>query len=73
MYLQDTVMAIQAIGAYAEKTYSDKVDVEMDVETDSKKHTFKVNKGNSIIQQTYEVIGFLKNIFYFSYLMPINC
>lgn len=48
-------MAIQAIAAYAEKTYTSKIDVSLDVENGNQKHTFKVNPDNAILQQSYEV------------------
>lgn len=62
-------MAIQAIGNYAEKTYSGKTDVSLDVEAGSNKHSFKVNKDNSIVQQTYEVKSFSG----FKFVVFISC
>lgn len=49
-------MALQALGAYAEKAYSPNIAVTAIVNNGDLKYTFNVKADNAIVQQSYEVI-----------------
>ena len=46
---QDTVVALQALAAYASKAYSPQFDVTIDMTNGDDKHSFKVNPDNSLV------------------------
>lgn len=48
-------MALQALGAYAEKAYSPNIQVSASIKNGDQKHTFEVKPENAIVQQSYEV------------------
>uniref|UniRef100_A0A7E4ZZW4 TEP1-F n=1 Tax=Panagrellus redivivus TaxID=6233 RepID=A0A7E4ZZW4_PANRE len=53
---QDTVMALQALGAYAEQAYSDDLDLVVSVDAgESGQHNFSVTPANSIVLQSFEI------------------
>uniref|UniRef100_A0A914W004 Uncharacterized protein n=1 Tax=Plectus sambesii TaxID=2011161 RepID=A0A914W004_9BILA len=52
---QDTVMALQALGMYAEKAYSPNFDVKIMLKSGSENHEFIVNPGNAVVLQSYEL------------------
>jgi len=56
MICQDTVLALQALGAYAEKTYSPDVTTKLSVKSGDIDRTLEVNKDNAIVQQSVDVI-----------------
>uniref|UniRef100_A0A0N4Z9Y7 A2M_recep domain-containing protein n=1 Tax=Parastrongyloides trichosuri TaxID=131310 RepID=A0A0N4Z9Y7_PARTI len=51
---QDTVIALQALGEYAERVYSNDIDAKIKIElTNNEEHTFEVNSENSLVLQSY--------------------
>lgn len=64
---QDTVIGLQALGEYAEKTYDSKFDVQVNIRSGEDQHNFSVNAENSIVLQSYEVC-----FFYLSKFLQIN-
>jgi CD109 antigen len=52
---QDTVMALQALGAYAEKAYSPNLSMEFFVESGNENHNFSITNQNAIVLQSYEI------------------
>jgi CD109 antigen len=52
---QDTVMALQALGAYAEKAYSPNLSMELAIESGEEKHNFSITNQNAIVLQSYEI------------------
>ncbi|KAH7726608.1 A-macroglobulin complement component [Aphelenchoides avenae] len=55
---QDTVMAIQALGAYAERVYSPSFNVTVKAQMGSDKTSFSVTSDNSVVLQSYELSRF---------------
>jgi len=55
---QDTVMALQALGAYAEKAYSPTFNLSIKVKNGGDTHQFVVNPQNAIVLQSYELSNF---------------
>lgn len=64
---QDTVVALQALGAYAAKVYSKDTDVSLTVTNSDTKQTFKVTPDNAIVLQSVFVSFFLLFIGYLYY------
>jgi hypothetical protein len=52
---QDTVMALQALGMYAEKAYSPHFDVTIKIKSGNDNHQFSINPANSVVLQSYEL------------------
>lgn len=52
---QDTVMALQALSAYAAATYSDKMASQLTILNGKHSHTFDINPKNSIVLQSYQL------------------
>lgn len=52
---QDTVIGLQALGAYAERIYDANFDVQLSVQNGEDVHNFTVSSDNSIVLQSYEV------------------
>lgn len=52
---QDTVIALQALGAYAEHAYSADSNVTVTVSNGADNHSFGVTPSNAIVLQSYEV------------------
>ncbi|VDK50291.1 unnamed protein product [Anisakis simplex] len=52
---QDTVMALQALGAYAEKAYSPTFNVSIIVKSGADNEQFEVTPENAIVLQSYEI------------------
>lgn len=52
---KDTVMGIQALGAYAEATFTTDLDIEVSIEQMGRKHRVKVNRNNSIATQKLQL------------------
>ncbi|CEF64943.1 CD109 antigen [Strongyloides ratti] len=51
---QDTVIALQALGGYAERVYSSEINAEVKVElANNEEHTFTINNDNSLVLQSY--------------------
>uniref|UniRef100_A0A915D6N5 Uncharacterized protein n=1 Tax=Ditylenchus dipsaci TaxID=166011 RepID=A0A915D6N5_9BILA len=55
---QDTVMALQALGAYAERAYSPNFNLTIKVQNGAESQHFTVNSQNSIVLQSYELSNF---------------
>lgn len=55
---QDTVVALQALAAYAEKAYSPTFDVTIDMTNGNDQHQFRVSPANALVLQQYEVSYF---------------
>ena len=55
---QDTVIALQALSAYAQAAYIPDSDVVVSVVNGNDAHNFTVNSGNAIVLQSYEVLFF---------------
>lgn len=52
---QDTVVALQALAAFAAKTYSPQFDVTIDLANGDDKHSFSVKPDNALVLQQYQV------------------
>lgn len=52
---QDTVMALQALGAYAEKAYSGNFNLSVKLQNGADSHSFTVNPQNALVLQSFEV------------------
>ena len=52
---QDTVMALQGLGAYASKAYSPDLNLQVFIESGDDRQNFTVNSQNAIVLQSYEV------------------
>uniref|UniRef100_A0A1I8BTY6 NTR domain-containing protein n=1 Tax=Meloidogyne hapla TaxID=6305 RepID=A0A1I8BTY6_MELHA len=52
---QDTVMALQALGAYAERSYGAAFNVTIKIQNGADSHTFNINPQNSLVLQSYEL------------------
>ncbi|PAV67173.1 hypothetical protein WR25_25013 isoform J [Diploscapter pachys] len=52
---QDTVLALQAISTYAEKTYSAMGNITVQIANGADNHQFKVGRENALVLQTYEL------------------
>jgi CD109 antigen len=55
---QDTVMALQALGAYAERVFSPSFNVSVNMENGADKHTFAVTPENAIVLQSFEISNY---------------
>lgn len=51
-------MALQALGAYAEKAYSPKFNLTIKMKNGADTQIFSINAQNSIVLQSYEVSNF---------------
>ena len=56
IFLQDTVMALQALSEFAKMAYSNNFDIQMTVTAGSFSHQFSVNAQNALLLQSVEVI-----------------
>jgi hypothetical protein len=61
---QDTIIGLQALGGYAERTYDSNFDVLVSMQNGEDQHNFTVTAENSIVLQSYEVCPFLLHTFY---------
>ncbi|KAE9548744.1 hypothetical protein FO519_008047, partial [Halicephalobus sp. NKZ332] len=52
---QDTVMALQALGAYAAKAYSEDLNLQVSIEAGDDRQNFTVTSQNAIVLQSYEL------------------
>nr|CAD2188921.1 unnamed protein product [Meloidogyne enterolobii] len=52
---QDTVMALQALGKYAERSYGAAFNVTIKIQNGADSHTFNINPQNSLVLQSYEL------------------
>ncbi|ULU14319.1 hypothetical protein L3Y34_016681 [Caenorhabditis briggsae] len=52
---QDTVMALQALSAYAAVTYSDRHSSQLTIQNGKHSHSFDVNTRNAIVLQSYQL------------------
>jgi len=52
---QDTVIGLQALGIYAEKTYDSTFNVQLSLTNGEDQHNFTVSADNSIVLQSYEL------------------
>uniref|UniRef100_A0AC34F5D0 Alpha-macroglobulin receptor-binding domain-containing protein n=1 Tax=Panagrolaimus sp. ES5 TaxID=591445 RepID=A0AC34F5D0_9BILA len=59
---QDTVMALQALGAYAEKAYSPNLSMEFFIESGNENHNFSITNQNAIVLQSYEITNLESSI-----------
>lgn len=65
LWLQDTVMALQALGAYSEKAYSPTFNISVTVTSAASSQQFEVTPENAIVLQSYEVsLAFLITSFW---------
>jgi hypothetical protein len=48
-------MALQALGAYAERSYGASFNITIKIKNGADSHTFNVNPQNSLVLQSYEV------------------
>ncbi|MFH4982814.1 hypothetical protein AB6A40_009523 [Gnathostoma spinigerum] len=55
---QDTVIALQGLGAYAEKIYSPTFNITLTVKNDGDTHEFSVTPENAIVLQSFELSNF---------------
>ncbi|KAL3083600.1 hypothetical protein niasHT_036372 [Heterodera trifolii] len=56
---QDTVMALQSLGAYAEKAYSPSFNLSIKVQNGQQDtHLFTINAQNALVLQSYEFLAF---------------
>lgn len=55
-------MALQALGTYAERTYNTDLRVTISVENGPQHFTFTVTPENSIVQQSYKIRNFDKDV-----------
>lgn len=55
--LQDTVIGIMALGAYAQKAYSSDMNIELVANQGEKSYNMKITPGNSIVLQKQKVGG----------------
>ena len=49
-------MALQALGAYAERSYGAAFNITINIQNGADSHTFNVNPQNSLVLQSYEVL-----------------
>uniref|UniRef100_A0A183BVF1 TEP1-F n=1 Tax=Globodera pallida TaxID=36090 RepID=A0A183BVF1_GLOPA len=52
---QDTVMALQSLGAYAEKAYSPSFNLSLKVQNGQDTHSFSITAQNALVLQSYEL------------------
>uniref|UniRef100_A0A0K0G480 CD109 antigen (inferred by orthology to a human protein) n=1 Tax=Strongyloides venezuelensis TaxID=75913 RepID=A0A0K0G480_STRVS len=56
---QDTVIALQALGGYAERVYASEINAEVKIEIgNNEEHTFTINNDNSLVLQSYIINNF---------------
>uniref|UniRef100_A0A0K0DQ80 A2M domain-containing protein n=1 Tax=Angiostrongylus cantonensis TaxID=6313 RepID=A0A0K0DQ80_ANGCA len=59
---QDTVIALQALGSYAEHAYSPDTNATVTITNGADNHVFNVSPSNSIVLQTYELPNIDSNV-----------
>ncbi|KJH47840.1 a-macroglobulin complement component [Dictyocaulus viviparus] len=59
---QDTVIALQALGSYAERAYSTNTNVTVTITNGADNHLFSVSPSNAIVLQSYELPSIDSNV-----------